>query len=577
MQNEYSLLELMDTPVFWIDQQGLVQWFNHAVKESIIPIPESTVWTDVVNQLPQGYIYRLHECLLHDQIGMLVECVPDTQPEMLAQLNRLKAANDELELIFNASFDEMFVTDGQGLTLRVNEAAKRLYGLTGQELIGRSVLDLEKERIFYPSASSIVLRSKKQATILQWTKEGRQLVVTANPVFDDQGNIIRIISNAKDVSEMPAAYDHKQVATRNDLNHPLHPSAENEPRSLVAASPTMQETVHLVRKVAATDVTVLLLGETGVGKNRIVRLIHQFSRRAHGPFMEINCAAIPETLLESELFGYERGAFTGANREGKPGKVELAKGGTLFLNEIAELPLNLQGKLLDLLQERTISRVGGSQTHKVDLRIVAATNKDLEKMVENSQFREDLYYRLNVVPITIPALRWRKEDIEPIANAWLQHCATKHGGVRKTLHPQTIDVFTVYPWPGNIRELENTLERLSITLDEDVIRVEHLPERMISAHWQADCSTATKKPQKETAGVFAPQSLAEQERPDRFPTSAPAILAQVEKGLYAEALEQCNSTYAIAQFLQVSQPTVVRKLQQYGLTARMQHVRELKR
>ncbi len=559
MTNEFVLLEILDTPVFWIDQYGLIQWFNRAVKESFIPIQESTNWMDTVNQLPQGYIYHFHEYVLLEQPGVLVECVPDTEPEILAQLNRVKAANDELELIFNASFDEVFVTDGEGVTLRVNEAARRLYGLTSQEFIGRSVQDLENERIFYPSATSMVLRGKKQVTILQWTKAGRQLVVTANPVFDDQGNIIRIISNAKDVTDMPLPYDRRSFFPTLDSDMSMSRPAEAETNGWMTSSPVMQSTINLIQKVAPTDVTVLLLGETGVGKNRMAHLLHRLSRRSERPFVEINCAAIPETLLESELFGYERGAFTGANREGKLGKVELAKGGTLFLNEVTELPLHLQGKLLDLLQERTISRVGGTQTYKVDLRIVAATNKDLERLVETGQFREDLYYRLHVVPIAIPPLRLRKEDIEVLANQWLQQCAREHGRSRKILHPTAVQVLTEYSWPGNVRELQNTLEGLAVTLDDDVIRAEHFPSKIWKSSESSEPIKSLHIPSSEEPITPHPFLL------PRSPSSVSELLSRVEKALYAQALERYKTTYAVAKNLQVSQPTVVRKLKQYGL------------
>ena len=229
-------------------------------------------------------------------------------------------------------------------------------------------------------------------------------------------------------------------------------------QNIIARSAKMQEVLAIVERVAATNSTVLLGGESGVGKDLIARAIHQNSRRASGPFIKINSTAIPDTLLESELFGYERGAFTGANAS-KPGKFELADKGTLFLDEIGDVPGPTQVKLLRVLQEREFERLGGTKTLKVDVRLIAATNKDLRAALEQGTFREDLYYRLNVVPIDIPPLRDRKEDIPDLVHHFLLRFNDENGRRVETITPSALKVLMQYHWPGNVRQLENTIER----------------------------------------------------------------------------------------------------------------------
>ncbi|MHB1630275.1 MAG: PAS domain-containing protein, partial [Bacilli bacterium] len=200
---DFALLELLDTPLFWMNEQGTIIWHNSAAQTLLDLKDYERLWSNICHHLPDGYIYRLHVCALESVLGTLVECMPDANPELTVELQRLQAANGELERIFNASFDEVFVTDGNGVTLRVNEAAERLYGLTQKELVGQTVYELERQRVFYPSVTAMTLREKKRLTILQSTLDGRRLLTTANPIFDQEGNIILVISNAKDMSDVP--------------------------------------------------------------------------------------------------------------------------------------------------------------------------------------------------------------------------------------------------------------------------------------------------------------------------------------------------------------------------------------
>jgi transcriptional regulator with PAS, ATPase and Fis domain len=251
--------------------------------------------------------------------------------------------------------------------------------------------------------------------------------------------------------------------------------------NIVARSPKMQEVLALAERVAATPSTVLIGGESGVGKDLLARLIHQRSSRASGPFIKINSTAIPENLLESELFGYEKGAFTGASTS-KPGKFELADKGTLFLDEIGDIPLTIQVKLLRVLQEREFERLGGIRTIKVDVRLIAATNRDLRAALEQGTFREDLYYRLNVVPIDIPALREHKEDIPELANLFLSRLAQKSNTKLEGIKPEALRKLMDFHWPGNVRELENIIERACALatgpfIGPSDIQMDHLRER----------------------------------------------------------------------------------------------------
>jgi two-component system response regulator HydG len=267
--------------------------------------------------------------------------------------------------------------------------------------------------------------------------------------------------------------DHSRLRSENrELRTRLH--REFSFGSLESAGAAMKDVIETLRRVAPTDATLLILGESGTGKELVANAVHENSLRAQGPFMAVNCAAIPENLLESELFGYEKGAFTGAASR-REGKIASADGGTLFLDEVAEMHQGLQAKLLRFIQEREIQPLGSSRTHAVDVRIVAATNRDLEEGVRRGDFREDLYYRLNVVSVRIPPLRERKEDIPLLAQVFLEKYGKKHGRELRGLSGEAMRLLTGHPWVGNVRELENTIERAVVLAREDVIGVEDLP------------------------------------------------------------------------------------------------------
>lgn len=303
---------------------------------------------------------------------------------------------------------------------------------------------------------------------------------------------------------------------------------------IILKSESMKQVVKLAIKVARVDSSVLITGETGVGKEVLARVVHKHSCRVNGPFIKLNCGAIQAELVESELFGYEAGAFTGARREGKLGLIQLADGGTLFLDEIGDLPLNLQVKFLRVLQEREIQRVGGVETKEVDFRLIAATNKSLQDLVKQKKFREDLFYRLDVVPMTIPPLRERKEDILPLALFFLNKFGQRYG-LSMRISPEVIEVLLNNDWPGNVRELENTIERLLVTSDTDVA-TDHLINK----------SSNSKDYGKSRLNLRE-------------------ILDQTEKHFILQAFEQCKTTREMAQVLGISQSTVVKKMRKYDI------------
>ncbi|MDI6915854.1 MAG: sigma 54-interacting transcriptional regulator [Desulfitobacteriaceae bacterium] len=460
------------------------------------------------------------------------------------ELEVTKELNKELEAIFNSSYDEIYVTDGEGYTLRVNKAGERLYGMKADELVGKHVIKLEEMGLFSPSITPQVLKTKKRTTLIQTTKNGQKIIVTANPVFDEKGQIIRVVTNSRDITELNNLRQRLEDTEKLMDNYRSEIVKLRRERILTAEiiskSATMQHILDLAEKVAGVDSTVLIEGETGVGKGVISLKIHQLSKRSERPFVTINCGAIPENLMESELFGYEGGAFTGAKKEGKKGLFEVANGGTVFLDEIGELPLNLQVKLLHIIQEKRLMRIGGNGYIDVNVRIIAATNRNIPRLVKEGKFREDLYYRLNVVPLVVPPLRHRKEDIPILIEHFLDAFLEKYD-LHKKVTPETLELLLNYNWPGNVRELENLVERLVVTVDAVEILPIHLPDYILHADGSSE-------------KVFVLDLC-----------SLKNATEELERQLLNKALIKFRNTYKMADVLEVNQSTIVRKMQRYGI------------
>ncbi len=464
-------------------------------------------------------------------------------PDLQKYIEALKNENEDLKKAFECSYDGIWICDAKGVTISINKAIERITGLKKEDVTEKNMIDLVEKGIFDQSATLKALEEKNTVTIMQKVISGISTIVTANPIFDQNGNIKKVISNVRDITELIQLREQLQRLEeeknkyQSELNSLLHHI--EEVNDIVLKSPNMKKVIEKVMQVAKYDTTVVLLGESGTGKEVMAQLIHDSSpRKEKGEFIRVNCSAIPAELLESEMFGYEAGAFTGAKKSGKPGLIELAHHGTLFLDEIGELPLNIQAKFLRAIQEKEIMRLGGVTPIKVNFRIIAATNRTLNEMVANGEFREDLFYRLNVVPVTIPPLRTRKDDIPKLIESFT-NTFNKYYDTKKRFSPEAIRILIDYPWPGNVRELKNIVERMFVTTSSDTIYQQDLPNFLLR-HVKPEVS-------------YKNGSLKEQ-------------LAQYEKELLQNTLRVSTTTYEAAALLGVDQSTVVRKMKKYHLS-----------
>jgi PAS domain S-box-containing protein len=404
--------------------------------------------------------------------------------KLLRRIAELEALNRDLMGMVEHSYDGLAIADGDSRLLLLNPSFERVMGLSNEEIIGRPIRELVKEGVSDTAASLKVLETGKQQTVIINTKAGRQVLSTGVPVFDRDGNISRIYCNLRDITELNQLKEKYEQSQRLISRYLVELHDVKQYRGMrtqfVAHSKEMKQIVETAFRIGRVDATVLILGESGVGKELVARIIHEASPRTEtGTFVKINCGAIPGELLESELFGYEGGAFTGASKEGKPGYFEIADKGTLLLDEIGDLPLKLQVKLLSVIQDHEVIRVGGTRPKRVDVRIVAATNQDLERMVKEGKFREDLFYRLNVVPLTIPPLRERREDIPFLLVHFLEMYNKKYA--RETrLSTEIMEKLSGCRWPGNVRELANLIEHLIVITNKEILKPKDLPKKYFS-------------------------------------------------------------------------------------------------
>jgi PAS domain S-box-containing protein len=391
-------------------------------------------------------------------------------------------SRDLLGMVEN-SFDGMCVADGEGTILLVNPALEKVTGLKKSEIIGRKAQKIVYDKLISDSAITEAIKTGNRSTVLVESRAKKIFISSAVPIRNREGKIVRIYCNLRDVTELLCLKEKYKMAQKS-ISKYLFELQEVKKRqtiqyNLVTRNKLMKEIVETAYRIAPVDCTVLLLGESGVGKDLLARIIHEASpRKGKGTFVKVNCGAIPEQLLESELFGYLGGAFTDAKKEGKIGYFDVAHEGTILLDEIGDLPLRLQGKLLSVIQEHKFVRVGGVRTKEVDVRIIAATNKDLSREVKLGNFRNDLYFRLNVIPIRIPPLRDRKDDIPFLLTHYLEKFNEKYK-TNKVLVTEVVDLLAQYKWPGNVRELGNLVERLIVALPETTIGIEHIPKEYV--------------------------------------------------------------------------------------------------
>ena len=465
---------------------------------------------------------------------------------LATELRQVQEMNKELEAILESIYDGIGIIDRDGTVLAVNTSYERVTGLSSKDVVRKNVRELESSGTVSQAVGLLVLNQKKSVTIKQKIKTGKEILITGSPVFDDEGDIQRIVCSVRDMTELNLLRERVENTEEQNLRY------ANEIKELRAKlwsneefifrSSAMERVFQLIARVARVNTHVLITGESGVGKEVVASLIHKLSQEENGPFLQINCGAIPETLLESELFGYEDGAFTGARSGGKKGIFELCEGGTLLLDEIGEMPMNMQVRLLRVLQQHEVIRIGGAKPIKCNVRVLAAANKDLEEMVAQNLFRADLFYRLNVVPIHIPPLRERRDDIVPLTLHFLKKFNRKYN-INKRFDPEVLQKFERHEWSGNVRQLENLVERLIILNEDEVLTVKHLPFS------EADDSG------------HLPLSIQVNE-----PVSLEKAVEMVEKELLMKTIKAYPSIRQAAKILGVTHPTVLNKIQKYNLT-----------
>lgn len=457
--------------------------------------------------------------------------------------------DQELHAIMDSMHDGVWVIDSEGTTLHVNRAMKRIANIEPAEMVGKSVSVPVLEGKFSAAVTLDALEQKKIVTRFDDYPNGTRCLNTSTPIFDRQGNIWRVVACIRDITELETLQRRLADAERTALYQSnalsLQPSGE---RNLVGNGKVMRRCVAELDKAAKAPSGILILGETGTGKTHAASYIHQKSPRADGPFVAVNCAAIPSTLMESELFGYEKGAFTGASKTGKKGYFELADKGTLLLDEIGELSLSMQAKILHVLDGQGFRKLGGERERRVDVRVIAATNRPLDQLVGSGRFRADLYYRLRVLSISMPPLRDHPEDIPALMAVFLDKACTRYNTI-KTFSPKVIECFSKQAWPGNVRELRAAVDFLVAMTENSVIAMRDLPSHLLGD--AADMPPDDAEDTPAAAGEALPFREA---------------VENLERALISEALRDTGSTYKAASRLGISQSTVVRKVRQLGIS-----------
>ncbi len=446
--------------------------------------------------------------------------------------------------VVDSMFDDLAIVDENGILIYATKGFEKQYDVKLSDVIGKSVDEIEDDKIFNPSVAKAVFEARTEVIMSHKNKKGNYIIVIGFPVFKDSGKIKYVVSYSPTSKEITSLQkEHSRLLDKLEEYQQTLNEFQAEFGVLMQDGNMIQgssQTMENINKIKGYDVSVLFTGESGVGKTTYAKYLHDRGPRSKGPFVEISCGAIPENLLESELFGYKKGSFTGASSEGKVGLIEMANRGTLFLDEISELPLKLQSKLLKVLQSHKIMRVGDTKEIEVDFRLITATNRDLKQMTADGTFREDLLYRINVIPIDIPPLRKRPEDIVTMAKYFINKFNLKHS-VDKSLSPDCIKALIAYHWPGNIRELENTIEHLVIMSNDKIITKEDLSAEIL----------------REDFNIEADFLLGHKSLKD--------MVLEFEKRIYRKAAAEAHTSVEVARLLGISQPTAARKMKKYSI------------
>ncbi|MEG6523849.1 sigma-54 interaction domain-containing protein [Desulfotomaculum sp. 1211_IL3151] len=444
------------------------------------------------------------------------------------------------DVLIDSPHEGMVVVDKKGYVVLVNRTYQEMVAVKRKDAIGKHITEITPN-----TKLPEVIQTQHPILYEPWEVNNHKLIVHRIPIFNSQGEVIGAIgkslfadSSSGKLLALKLRQLEKELELYKEEIRKIY-TAKYTFNNLIGESKQIKEIKRLAQRVAPSSSTILITGESGTGKEVLAQAIHNASNRKQHSFVRVNCAAVPENLLETELFGYEDGAFTGAKKGGKPGKFELAQGGTIFLDEIGEMPLTMQSKLLTVLQERELERIGGVKTVTLDVRVISATNQNIEEMINKSTFREDLYYRLNVINFKLPSLRERPEDI-PL----LTHYLTDK--LNQKLHCQiegytdkAMDLLKKYHWPGNVRQLENALERMFSFTEDKIISVEHMPflENIF----------------KDDPNLMKQQTLAE-------------VIVETEKELIAKTLQQVASNRnKAAEILGIHPSVLYRKIKKYSL------------
>lgn len=466
------------------------------------------------------------------------------QKEKLAKLQ--ESLTKYLDEMLDSSFDGLVISDAEANVIKTNKAYLELSGLNSKEIVGRNLKDLIDEGILKGAVVFEVTKTHVPTTMMhKYPRTGKIAMVTGNPVFDKQGNLLYVVANFRDITRLSKLSRELGYPSITDIPKDtvyLKSELADLPHfGILVHNRKMKECLELAVRVAKFDSHVLVLGESGVGKTKLAEIIHGASRRSKKPFISINCGSIPESLLESELFGYVKGAFTGASAQGKSGLFEAASGGTIVLDEVGDLSLNLQVKLLQAIEEKQIFKIGSTTPLDIDARIIATTNQNLREMISKNEFRRDLYFRLSVIPIVIPPLRERQDEI-PLLSKYLFDQFNRQYGTQKFPSPEVIERLSQYEFPGNIRELRNLIERLAIMSRSDYVGPEHLKHISFESEQKLRVSELKKS------------------------STLQDLLEKFEKTIISRILEQEYSHKQTSRQLGISSATLWRKMNKYGLS-----------
>lgn len=467
--------------------------------------------------------------------------------------NKFFNVDQDFIKILESSYDGIYITDGEANTLYLNEAYEKMTGIKREELVGKNMKDLVKNKLYDSSGSLLVLQTKDKVSLRQKVvKSNKEILITSIPVFHGE-EIIYIVTNVRDISDLSSLQKRlKKVETLNKEYEEALKTMKDQMYGIInnddVRSDIMLRLVEKILKLAKIDVPLMLGGETGVGKTYFAKYIHMNSQRKDKEFISLNCGAVPKNLIETELFGYVQGAYTGASNKGKTGVFELANGSTIFLDEIAEFDIEMQVKLLKVLEEGEIRRVGSDKNIKVDFRLITASNKDLKQMVKEGKFREDLYYRISAFPIIIPPLRERREDILQMILYFLGIFNEKYN-MSKYFSYSALEELKSYSWPGNIRELKNVVEQSLILSNENEIKFIIWNER------EDKKSYTDQESEKEDVYI---------ENIERLVTeggySLKEVTEKIQRDLIKKMLKKEKKQKIVAKILKVDEATISRKI-----------------